>query len=649
MFCRQCAEYVSNQYQKCPHCGSPLSDSAQPQLKYYCKRCKRKLLSRICPMHGIESTIRLDLLKSKASTSPQPAGVSKNAPPIADPFPAAEFRQPGQKPRLTPVSGLSKPSAPTVKTAIAPEPAAPEIDLKLLSDRLQAMENASRGADKNGSPTAAAAGRPEKAPNRPQPGENFVKTGAPKASKPKKSSPRQAGSLMALIEKELDLWRTARKERRAKASAKAQPSPAAPPREKKVAGPAGLFRPVVEKPARAGAGRRSGVYVIIGALLLAAALAAGYVQFYPDFQRKSLLSRAEVLFNASQYDAARALYLQYQKQFPRGGEIALVNERVEHIRALDRERTEKQISLYALMKKAADAFNAGRYLEPAEDNANQFIVEILQTDPGFTPALELRNRMLDHFYQQAEIAFDKDQYDAAVTFYQNILAVKPGDPVVANALDRALKLKYVYGMLDDMSGLEAAKNELKNLQREKYRLKNQIQQERNKLKEISRQVETLNHGVPEHSTVKQGNPASQPQPQITAVSAGLGPSPANAGSQWEDVLGIALVSLGSGVPVSSESSKPVEETLLDGGKKEYLHREKVNPPADFKSKEMTMILGECIVGTDGQVEAVSLLSPADDERLNRLATEAFKKYRFKPATYNGNPVRFKSIEVVSIQ
>lgn len=641
MFCRQCAEYVSDQYQKCPHCGNLLSDSAEPQPKYYCKRCKRKLPSRICPMHGIESTVRLDLLlKSKAARAAQPAGVSNTAQQKVDSFPAPASRQTGQKPPLKPAPESSKTPTPAAQKP----PAAPEIDLKRLSDLLQPGANSSPAAVKNGSAPAAAASRPEKSPRRPQP-EESAKMASPKAAKVKKSPSRPAGSLMTLIEKELDLWRTARKERRAKAAAKAQTPPAAPLRDQKIPGPAKPFQPVVEKPARAG--RRSGVYVIVAMLLLVAALAAGYALYYPDFQRKSLLSRAEVLFNASQYDAARALYFQYEKQFPRGAEISLVKERMEHIRALDRERLEKQIFLYDLMKKAADAFNAGRYLEPAEDNANHYIVEILQNDPGFTPAMELRNRMLDHFYQQAEIAFDGDQYDAAVTFYQNILAVKPGDPVVANALDRALKLKYVYGMLDDMSGVEAAKNELKNLQREKYRLKNQIQQERNKLKEISRQIETLNQGASENSTVKQGNPAGQPQ--ITAVSAGLAPSPANAASMWEEELGISLVSLGGSVSPSSEPSKPVEETLLDGGKKEYLHREKIQLPADYKSKEMTMILGECIVSADGQVETVSLISPADDERLNRLAAEAFKKYRFKPATYNGNPVRFKSIEVVSIQ
>lgn len=647
MFCRQCAEYVSNQHQKCPHCGSPLSDSAQPQLKYYCKRCKRRLLSRICPIHGIESTVRLDLLVNKAASAAQPVGASNTTQKNIPAFQAPASRQTGQKPPLKPAPEPLKPSAPPLKTVIAPEPAVPEINLKLLSDRLQAMENASPGTDKNGSPAGVAAGGPGKAPHGPQPGENFLKTAAPQSGKSKKSSSGQSDSLRALIEKELDLWRTARKERRAKAAAKAQRPPAAALRDQKMPGTAKSFQPGSAKPLRSG--RRSGVYVIVTVLLVAALGSGWYVFYYPDFQRKSLLSRAEVLFNASQYDAARALYFQYERQFPRGAEISLVHERLEHLRSLDRERLEKQIFLYDLMKKAADAFNAGRYLEPAEDNANHYIVEILQIDPDFTPAIELRNRMLDHFYQQAAMAFEGDQYDAAVTFYQNILALKPDDPVITNALDRALKLKYVYGMLDEVSGLEATKNELKNLEREKERLKNQIQQERNRLKEISRQIETLNQGAAENSTGKQGNPAGQPLPQITAVSAGMASSPANVASLWEEELGISLVSLGGSVSASSETPKLVEETLLDGGKKEYLHREKIQLPANYKAKEMTLILGECIVGADGQVETVSLISPAEDERLNRLAVEAFKKYRFKPATYNGRPVRFKSIEVLSIQ
>ena len=60
-----------------------------------------------------------------------------------------------------------------------------------------------------------------------------------------------------------------------------------------------------------------------------------------------------------------------------------------------------------------------------------------------------------------------------------------------------------------------------------------------------------------------------------------------------------------------------------------------------------MILAECIVATDGTVEKVNLVSPSKSKKVNELAIQSLHRYRFKPATYKGNPVRFKSVEVLS--
>jgi len=78
--------------------------------------------------------------------------------------------------------------------------------------------------------------------------------------------------------------------------------------------------------------------------------------------------------------------------------------------------------------------------------------------------------------------------------------------------------------------------------------------------------------------------------------------------------------------------------------KEYLHKEKPVPPADFKGA--VLVLAECIVGVSGEVESVTVISAGNDPRLSDLTVAALKKYRYKPASYNGNPVRFKTIEAV---
>lgn len=78
-----------------------------------------------------------------------------------------------------------------------------------------------------------------------------------------------------------------------------------------------------------------------------------------------------------------------------------------------------------------------------------------------------------------------------------------------------------------------------------------------------------------------------------------------------------------------------------------MHREKPDLPAGVNVKGVVMILAECIVGVDGQVEQVQIVSPSSNPKLNQLAEASFHKYQFKPATYQGEPVRFKSIEVMT--
>ena len=55
---------------------------------------------------------------------------------------------------------------------------------------------------------------------------------------------------------------------------------------------------------------------------------------------------------------------------------------------------------------------------------------------------------------------------------------------------------------------------------------------------------------------------------------------------------------------------------------------------------------ECIVDTDGRVESVSLVKPSTNKSLNKLAADTFKRYKYKPATFQGNPVRFKVVEII---
>jgi tetratricopeptide (TPR) repeat protein len=251
--------------------------------------------------------------------------------------------------------------------------------------------------------------------------------------------------------------------------------------------------------------------------LLFFAVTALYSFYYPGKVKRTLYDRAEEHFLHGRHEAALQLYGEYKLRYPADGVIPEVNKRIIQIGENEAAQLQKQVKIYALMQKAAESYNKQCYLKPENDNAMIYIREILQEDPGFVPALALQNRIVDFYFEQAEMAFDIDRYDRAVMYYENILAIRPDDTRIQSDLDRALKLKYVYSMLDDMSTLADAREELKDFLEEKSRLKSKIRQEREKLREASQNLESKQNTTPTKSQTIDKKSVLKTQP----VRAGL--------------------------------------------------------------------------------------------------------------------------------
>ncbi|GEM_PF-5964919 len=419
--------------------------------------------------------------------------------------------------------------------------------------------------------------------------------------------------------------------------------------------------------------------MVIAAVVLLVAVAGAAFKFYlqPIMARKAMLNEAEELYKNQQYDEALQKYARFKVLYPNAAAIGTVNDRIIEISTIIEKQQQKNAMLASLMEEAQRTFSQNQFLSPESDNTLSYLQQVFELEPGYPPAVELQDQIVNKFLDQAEQAFDAENYDEALKHYQSALTIKPKDPQLLDEIDRTLKLKNIKEMLRNLSALTKTRKELKALQRERKRLQNLIQSERTRFRELTeqRKKESKSPLASASSTKRtppvrkrnSGNPATQAapttasniltkkerqprstQPATTQRSPAATTSGGADENSVEDMLGIELI------PSEPQPSAPaksevriVEEQMIDGGEKKYIHREKPNIPASLKGDELQMILAECIVSVDGKIESVKLLTPSENEQLNQIALNALHKYRFQPATYRGKPVRFKTIEVMS--
>ena len=374
-----------------------------------------------------------------------------------------------------------------------------------------------------------------------------------------------------------------------------------------------------------------------------------------------LFSQAEAFYEKGDYVNALSLYQEIKTQFPKDPLIKVVDRRIEEVKAKIEEarKTQEKLEqhLKAILERAQEAYQKRRFLKPENDNAIGYINQILALEPNYQPALELRDKIVQYFRTQAKEAEAKQQYDRAIQMYKNILQIIPDDAETLNAFNMVLGL-------NQYNQIQSTYSKLARTEKELQRLRSMLTEEQKKRKEQEAKLKSLvqkSEPSPLASAVtttpdKATKPVEEaPAPAPTPAPAATSP-PAPKPAKSTSTTAVAPTPTPAPAPVKetptakSTRKSPVIplvlEPLIDGGKRQYIHKETPVVPATWHISKTERVRAECIVGVDGRVEKVRVLQPASQERLTKLAVEALKKYRYKPATRNGSPVRFKVVELI---
>ncbi len=589
---------------------------AEKKVGFYCTRCKRQLRTQICPLHGIGDTIILET--SMHIPLPPAGGFTKKA--VKNP------------PHNKPESQNARIRQQQPETKVPPKPReqandhTPSDDLFSNLDqwKFEYLESKRRSNETQQKLGATPVKRRE-------------------AKTEKKESKRRSNKIQDKPEV------TSPKRRGKKAEKKETPAPVPvanaddPDRwyEQFFDKINEQFRMKAERKSDDQTGEnRKKPWVAYGAavILLLACAVSFYAFTYPEYARKSLFSNAEKLFDSEQYPEALEKYTAFSKKYPGDSFLPTVMQRIHQIEQIEAERHERELRFQELMSEARTMLAQEIPLSAKTDDAMRLIREILAEAPKYVPALQLRDRIVAEHFDNARAAFDKEKYALALNHYEQVLKIKPDDAEVVSQINRTLALKDVDDRLKNLSRLARTKADIERLRKEKFRLKKQIQLSQDRLQKITRQSNAAEIGVSTQKTVPltPERDAAELLPENSTPSKPL--------AKTAESLGIELVS-----EAKTPEKKPliVEESFIDGGKKKYVYRANPSLPKEIKSKEFTMVLAECVVGWDGKVEDVTLVSPSKDARIDQIARESFREFRFKPATYKGDPVKFKSIEVIA--
>ncbi len=557
---------------------------AEKKVGFYCKRCKRQLRTKICPLHGIDDTI---ILETRIHISLPPAGSP----------PRQTVENPISDNTHTPVGDVQQPaenkSSQNTRTKASDHTPSDDLFSNLDQWKFEYLESKRRANEmsrKFGEATTV-----------------FQQKNADKKETP---APLDNAAKLQLDRQVFDKF-TERAKREA----------------------------VRQSDDQTGESTRKSWFTYSAAVILLLACAISFYAFtYPEYARKSLFSSAEKLFDSEQYHDALEEYTAFSKKYPGDSFLPTVMQRIRQIEQIEAERHEREARFQELMGEAKAMFEQEISLSAKTDDAMHFITEILAEDPKYVPALQLRDRIVAEHFDNAQAAFEKEEYALALNHYEQVLKIKPNDAEVVSQINRTLELKNVDEMLKNLSKLARTKTDIDRLRKEKARLKKQIQTSQDRLQKITRQNNAgkVSVSIPKTVPVMPEKDAAEFLPENSTPEKSL--------AETVDDLGIELTT-----NIQTPEKKPlvVEETFIDGGKKKYLYRASPRLPKDIDTKEFIMVLAECIVGWDGKVEDVMLVSPSKDARIDQIARESFREFRFEPATYKGDPVKFKSIEVIA--
>jgi TolA-binding protein len=159
----------------------------------------------------------------------------------------------------------------------------------------------------------------------------------------------------------------------------------------------------------------------------------------------SLYSQAESYYENQNYPEALQLYTQFADQFPNDPLMPVVSERIDMLTqqtaAVEVAGTDDQTRIKDLMLKANVALQKQQYAKPKNDNVIAYASAILKIDPGYQPALDMYENVINHFTKLADEALSKGRYNDAIIYYQTVLEIKPNDAEVIGKIHSILTQK----------------------------------------------------------------------------------------------------------------------------------------------------------------------------------------------------------------
>ncbi|RMH74994.1 MAG: hypothetical protein D6681_22570 [Calditrichaeota bacterium] len=202
--------------------------------------------------------------------------------------------------------------------------------------------------------------------------------------------------------------------------------------------------PTSSGPSREKSSRQGVMILALVTLILIGAAAILLVLRKDQGNPTALYSRAEAHYAAGEYEAALNEFTEFANRYPEDPLTPTVQQRIAAIQQQLSQQTPQtprgnaRETLRQLMVKANLAFQKQRFISPKDDNVMLYLNQILKLDPEYTPALELREKVRNHYYQLAEAAAKKKDYVAAIGHYEALLKVNPGDAEVLGKIHALL-------------------------------------------------------------------------------------------------------------------------------------------------------------------------------------------------------------------
>lgn len=421
-------------------------------------------------------------------------------------------------------------------------------------------------------------------------------------------------------------------------------------------------QPYPYQPSAAGGGSSNKLLWGILAVVILMAAGLGYYIFYQPGNEtattaSAVFAMAEDFYNEANYLAALKLYQQFLQEYPNNALAPIAKNKISEINNDLVSMEEKQQRVGELLQSAQSAFEKEQFLVPDEGNAVGYLSEILLLDPTNTEALEMQEKIISYYDDQASDAVKRRRYDAALQSYEKILAIVPNDRYATEQIarvQRTIEEQRIARAARDaaererqrIAQEEARQQEIAKAQEEaktrreaeQRRLAEQRRQEEQRRIEEARQQAEQRRLEEQRRQEALANAAKNEDTQAIASSSNpannstvpVNPDPANASG--ED---------------SGSDPTVIPAALLDGGKVEYVQKVKPDIPRTWDYGGFSLIQAECIVNEYGLVESVTLTTPSPNKRLNSIIEETLKKYKYKPATYQGQPVRFKVDETIN--